>query len=223
MSRILLVADNHYGQHCAQHLAPAFSGHHLSLVEDDWRPLESDDLLEGYDLLALHAIAGTCGNPLPGAEAEVQVRRWLEAGRPLLLLHGSSAAFWHWPWWQDLVGWRWVRPNDPAGAPASTHPIRPYRLQPAKSRHPLASRLQPLDIPSDEIYIHLEQVCPSWTIMETTTDEGTFPMVHAHHSPWGGAILGFLPGHAAAVTGHPELHQRLRCCVDWLLSAGAQK
>lgn len=222
MSRILLIADNHYGKHCAQHLQPAFSGHELQFFEDDWSPLTSDCLLADFDLLALHTIAGTCNNPLPDERAELQVRRWVEAGRPLLLLHGSSAAFWHWPWWRELVGWRWVRPNDPDGIDPSTHPVRPYRLVPAKTRHPLAQRLSAMDIACDEIYINLEQVCPTWTIMETTTEEGTFPMVHAHHSPWGGAILGFLPGHAPQVTGDPELHQRLRCCLDWLFEAGAQ-
>ena len=38
---------------------------------------------------------------------------------PLLLLHGSSAAFWHWDWWRRIVGYRWVRGNDPDGIPAS--------------------------------------------------------------------------------------------------------
>ena len=221
MSRILLLADNHYGQHCAQHLHSAFAEHQCDLVEDDWQPLADSGLGSKYDLLALHMIAGTCNNPLPDEQHEAPVRSWIESGKPILLLHGSSAAFWHWSWWPALVGWRWVRPNDPYGSAASTHPIRPYRLERAKTTHPLAAQLRDIDLPSDEIYIHLEQTCPSWTLLQTTTEEGTFPMASCHHTPHGGAIASFLPGHDPSVTQHPDIHYNIARISQWLLQESA--
>jgi hypothetical protein len=115
------------------------------------------------------------------------------------------------------VGWRWVRPEDPDNTPRSTHPVRPYRCAVSKTRHPLAERLSDLDIPDDEIYIELEQVCPSWTLMETTTDEGTFPMSHIHQNSWGGWCCAFLPGHAPEVTSSEPIRTTVRTLTDWLI------
>lgn len=221
MAKLLFLADDHYQQYCAQHLMPAFEGHQVIYALNDWSPLADPQLCQEQELLVLHMIAGTCGNPLPDERHEAQLRRWIEDARPLLLLHGSSAAFWHWPWWQDLVGWRWVRPNDPSGLPASTHPVRPYRLQRAKGRHPLIAQLQDIDLPSDEIYIELEQTCPSWILLETCTDEGTFPMAHCHQCASGSLFASFLPGHAPAVTQDPRIHRSIRCIADWLLAESA--
>ena len=217
MARILFIADHHYNSFPGRHLAPAFEGHEVSFFQDDFSELSSSSLCDDYDLMVLNCIADTCNNPLPGNEAEEQVKAWVQAGKPIFLLHGSSAAFWHWPWWRQIVGWRWVRPEDPNGIERSTHPVRPFSVQPAKSSHPLAAELKKLDLPSDEIYIHLEQVCPSWTLMETQTDEGTFPMAHLHQLPQGSYIGAFLPGHAKEVTTHPDVHFNIRRIADWLL------
>ena len=217
MARLLMISDNHYNKHCGEQLRPAFTEHDLDFFADDFSPLASPSLCTDYDLLVLHCISGTCGNEPPGTEVEEQVKAWVDAGKPILLLHGSSAAFWHWPWWRSLVGWRWVRPNDPAGIPQSTHPKRPYNLQIAKTTHPLAQNLRAIELPWDEIYINLEQVCPSWTLMETTTDEGTFPMAHLHQLPSGSHIAAFIPGHELEVTQHPDIHYNISTIANWLL------
>ena len=109
MARILFIADHHYNSFPGRYLAPAFDGHELTLYQDDYSALDNPNMGDDYDLLVLNCIAETCNNPLPGDEAELQVKAWIQAGKPILLLHGSSAAFWHWPWWRQLVGWRWVR------------------------------------------------------------------------------------------------------------------
>lgn len=217
MARILLAADDHYGQHCADHLRPAFADHQVRFLENDLTPLGADDWVDGTDLLALHCIAGTCGNPMPGPDIEAQVRRWLKAGKPLLLLHGASAAFWHWDWWRPLVGHRWVRKNDPDGAPPSTHPVRPYRVTVQRGRHPLCERLVDLDLPADEIYIDLEQTCQTWQLMTTATDEGAYVQCHAHVTAHGGEVIGFLPGHAPAVTTDERVHRAIRTLAHHLL------
>jgi hypothetical protein len=216
---IYFFADNHYDAHpgAAIHdeLKPSLE---MSFFEDDLSALSSPNFANECELLILNLIGGTCGTQLANAEAEKSVRAYLENGRPLLLLHGASAAFWHWDWWRELVGFRWVRSNDPDGVAASSHPTRPYRLEVAKSRHPLCKLLQPIDIPEDEIYINLEQTCPVTILMSTTTEEGTFPQCHENQTPWGGKVIGFLPGHRPTVTRHPDVLRNVKALIEYFQS-----
>jgi len=168
------------------------------------------------DLLILNMIAGTDGPELPGEEVEKALLAHVQAARPLLLLHGASAAFWHWEWWRKMVGFRWVRNNDPDGTAPSVHPTRPYKVEVAKCRHPLAQKLQPMSFPSDEIYIQLEQTSPTVTLLETTTEEGTFPQCWETINPWGGHVIGFLPGHRSEVVTHPDAVRNVFVLIDYL-------
>ena len=215
---ILFAADRHYDQYCGRHLHEALHGAYaIDFHEDDWRCLEQP-FVATTDLLMLNLVADTCGVPPPSAACEPHVRAYMESGKPVLLLHGGSAAFWPWPWWRERVGYRWVRGNDPDGAPPSTHPVRPYTVRPARSRHPLVSALTALDLPEDEIYTDLEQTCPCWTLMETVTDEGTFPMCYACTlEPGGGTLIGFLPGHRPDVVTAPGVVGTVRTLIDYLL------
>ena len=85
------------------------------------------------------------------------MKRYCEAGKNLLLLHGGSSAFWPWDWYRDLVGFRWVRGNDPDGFPASFHPHEPYKVVRAKCRNPLVEKLIDMDQVTDEAIENAEQ------------------------------------------------------------------
>ena len=217
---ILFVADDHYNSHPGKVIFEQIHRSYPGMVfyENDWSGFNPDNLSGACELLILNMIADTCGNPLPGPEAEKAVKTYMERGGNVLLLHGSSAAFWHWEWWRGIVGLRWVRGNDPDGVAASTHPKRPYALTVAKSRHPLCQLVNPVEFPEDEIYINLEQTCPVHVIMETHTDEGTFPQCYECVTPWGGKIIGFIPGHAPAVTAHPAVAHNIKVIIDYLKS-----
>ena len=169
----------------------------------------------------LNLISDSCGIPTPGPAAEKQMRAYVQAGGALFLLHGASAAFWQWDWWRAIAGYRWVRENDPDGCTPSRHPIRPFTVAVAKCRHRLCRKLQEVRIPMDEIYIGLEQTRPAMTLMETTTDEGIFPMCYETTTQWGGRIVGYLPGHAPDVVQIPENVANCRTLIDYLLSGHA--
>jgi len=220
---ILFAADRHYDQHCGrvlhQHLAPHYPL--MSFHEDDWRCFLDPALPQRCKLLILHFISGACNIPAPDAAAEPLVRATLERGCPVLLLHSGSAAFWQWDWWRPIVGHRWVRPNDPDGFAHSTHPVRPFRLEVAKTRHPLARQLRAIDLPEDEIYTDLEQTCPTTTLLTTTIAEGTFPQAYLATTPWGGQLAAYLPGHRPHVVAHPDMVTNVRTLIDHLL-AGAR-
>lgn len=217
---ILFAADNHYDQHCGRVQCEALKGDYdVEFVEDDWSCFEQDGLADRYELLILNMISGVCDVPMPADACEANVRGYVEAGRPLLLLHGASAAFWQWDWWRPLVGFRWVRGSDPDGFPSSTHPVRPYRLHRAKCRHPLVAKLEEVDFPEDEIYTELEQTCPAVTLMATTTDEGTFVQCYESMADVPGRILGYIPGHRPDVVRHPANVHNLRVLIDDLLAS----
>jgi hypothetical protein len=215
---ITFIADDHYGVHPGKNIYEGIKGTYpeIAFSENDWSSFEKSDFNK-CDLLILNMIAGTCNLNPPGVEAEKNVKAHCEKGGNILLIHGSSAAFWHWDWWRPIVGHRWVRGNDPDGIVPSTHPARPYKVVISKSRHPLCAKLAEMDLPEDEIYINLEQVCPAMTIMETKTDEGTFVQCYETVTPWGGKIIGFIPGHKPEVTSSEIYLKNIKILIDYLI------
>ncbi|MBT3376108.1 MAG: hypothetical protein HN742_24700 [Lentisphaerae bacterium] len=215
---ILFAADNHYGKHCGRVLNSQIKDRYsIEFHEDDWSCFETGGLIETYDLIILNLIAGACDIPPPSEQGEANVKAYLEAGGSMLLLHGASAAFWSCDWWRAIVGHRWVRGNDPDGFDASTHPRRPYRLDVAKCRHPLCTKLTSIDLPEDEIYINLEQTASTTVLMTTTTDEGTFVQAYETFTPWGGRILAYIPGHEKEVVGNEVMVGNCTVLIDDLL------
>lgn len=214
---ILFAADNHYGAHPGARINECLKGFDIAFHEDDWSCFTKYELENECDLMILNMIGDTCEVPHPDSKAEEAIKKYCEAGKNILLLHGSSAAFWEWAWWREIVGLRWVRPNDPEQIPASTHPKRPFKVSVSKTRHPLCSELKALDLPQDEIYINLEQMGPVTTLMETFTDEGTFPQAYESRTPWGGTILCFIPGHAQEVTQNNDVVHNISTMINYLL------
>lgn len=195
---IYFFADSHFGKNCGRNLFekfPAELKQKTVFTEDDWNILESGSWADDCELLILNMIGTTCGQPHPGPGAEAAVKRFVEKGGNMLLLHGSSAAFWQWEWWRKISGFRWVRPNDPDNVPKSVHPVRTFTVTPAKSRHILIGKLQSFTLPDDEIYINCEQTLPMTVLMETHIEEGIFPQCVECINPYGGRQIIFLPGH----------------------------
>jgi len=215
---ILFAADNHYGTHCGKELFQCIKPfYNIRFYEDDWTCFNEDNLSGRYSLIMLNMISGSCDIPMPGSGAEPEILEYLQSGGNMFLLHGASAAFWQWKWWREIVGFRWVRPDDPDGFPPSSHPYKSCTIQLAKSRHPLCRCLQEVFIPENELYIELEQTCPTVTLMETTTDEGTFPMCYVTITEWGGIIVGYIPGHIPEVVRLPGNIANCRAIIDYLL------
>ncbi len=78
-----------------------------------------------------------------------------------------------------------------------------------------------MDLPEDEIYLGLEQTQPCWFLMQTTTDEGTFPMAHLSKTPWNGRVISFLPGHKPEVCANPVLIENIHTLIRYLLDSSA--
>ena len=221
---IYFFADDHFGTHPGRNIfehLPDELRQKITFAENDWSLLESGEWLADCELLILNMIGATCNQPHPGSGAESAVRAWCEKAGNILLLHGSSAAFWQWPWWRECSGYRWVRPNDPDNVPASVHPKKPFSIRLGKVRHPLMQKLIPFELDTDEIYTNLEQTQPGMVLMDTFIEEGVFPQCMESYNPWGGKFLHFLPGHAPAATANADLIANIANMIQYLTTGNA--
>lgn len=216
---IYFFSDNHYNAHPGKKIYDALPQElkdRISFYEDDWTVLEEGAWVENCELLVLNMIGGSCGVPYPEHGVK-HVERFVKRGGSVVLLHGSSAAFWRSDWWRKLVGWRWVRPNDPDGITASTHPIEPTEVRlVAGSTHPLTKKLSNFSMPADEVYIRLHDSSVGEVLMESTISEGTFPQCMVVPIAEGGEIYHFLPGHAHAA--QPGCVKNIVAIIEYALS-----
>ena len=216
---IYFFSDNHYGVEPGKHqfeCLPESLCKEITFFMDDWALLESGEWEKDCEPLILNMIGDTCNQPHPGQGAEAAVKRYCERGGNILLLHGSSAAFWKWDWWREIVGLRWTRGNDPDGQVASTHPIGTCTVKVQKSRHPLAKQLKEFSLPEDEIYTALEETCPIMTLMTTVVNGETWPQCCEAISPWNGKIVSLIPGHKPECTQNPGLIYNLEVLIHYL-------
>lgn len=218
---IYFFADSHFDKHCGLKLFEQFPEdlkQRTVFTENSWEILENGQWDQDCELLILNMIGTTCGQPHAGDNAENAVKRYVERGGNILMLHGSSAAFWQWGWWREMCGFRWVRPNDPDNIERSVHPVRTFTTSVAKSRHPLISELEEFTLADDEIYIRCEQTLPMIVLMETHTEEGIFPQCVECLTPYGGKEIIFLPGHHVSSFENEAFIRNNFVLIDYLLS-----
>ena len=212
---IYFFADNHYGAHCGKVIFEKLALKDIKFFEDDWSVLETTQWVDDCNLLILNLIGDTCNIPHPAGQSEEAIKKYLASGKNVLLLHGSSAAFWQWDWWRKLPGLRWVRPNDPDNVAPSVHPKGVCKLVKAKTRHPLIDKLEEIELLEDEIYTKLEQVSPITILMETIVDNKSEPQCVETITPWGGKIVSFIPGHKKENT--TLVTKNVKVIIDYLL------
>lgn len=217
---IYFFSDSHFEKHCGYQLyrqLPEDLKSRIVFSENEWDILEKGDWEKDCELLILNMIGCTCGQPHAGSGAERAVKRYVERGGNILMLHGSSAAFWQWQWWRENSGFRWVRPGDPDEVERSIHPVRAFTVAVAKSRHILTGKLKDFTLADDEIYIKCEQTLPMTVLMETATDEGIYPQCVECINPYGGKQIVFLPGHRVESFDNPEFIADNIILIEYLL------
>ena len=219
---IYFFADSHYDRHCGLKLFEKFPEelkNKTVFTENRWDILEEGEWEKDCSLLILNMIGGTCSQPHPGSGAEVAMRRYVERGGKILMLHGASAAFWQWSWWRLVCGLRWVRPEDPDKIACSVHPQLDYSVLPAKNRHVLTGVLRPFEFKHEELYIECEQTLPMMVLMEARTAEGwCYPQCVECITPFGGRQIIFLPGHREDSFENPDFIADNLILIDYLLS-----
>lgn len=220
---IYFFADDHFQTHCGKIIfenLPDGIKKDTLFLENDFALAESGEWVKDCELLILNMIGTTCGNPHAGEGMKKALLSYMEKGGNILLLHGSSSAFWQWDFWRKVVGFRWVRPGDPDGIVPSTHPVKDYTVSVCKTRHPLKEKLSDFMLKEDEIYIELEQVSPCTILMETKIREGTYPQAFETITHRGGKIISFLPGHRKEAASAPLLISNISQIIHYLCKKG---
>lgn len=148
--RVLIVTGIDYPGHKWRQTTPVLAkaiGAHERLevsVSENPKFLASPRLRQ-YDVVVLHFM--NWKRPAPGKEARSNLKRFVEGGGGLVLVHFACGAFQDWPEFANLAGRVWdpkLRGHDPRG---------PFRVALTRSgkKHPVTQGLVDFDT-DDELY-----------------------------------------------------------------------
>jgi uncharacterized protein len=125
--------------------------------------------LDRYDVIVLHFMNWKV--PAPGAAAAANLRRAVEAGKGLVLVHFACGTWQDWPEFVNLAGRVWdpkLRSHDRRG---------PFRVEIVKPDHPITKGLQPFET-DDELYTCLagDQPIEVLATAKSNVDGKDYPM-----------------------------------------------
>jgi len=156
----------------------------VRLVEDP-HFLDSS-ALHRYDVVVLHFMPWQ--KPTPGSKARANLRKFVQGGKGLFILHFGCGAFQDWPEFRNLAGRVWdpkARAHDPGG---------PFRVNITDVIHPITQGLHPFET-EDELYTCLtgDRPVDMLATARSKVDGKVYPMAFAFnygkgrvfHSPLG--------------------------------------
>lgn len=146
--RVLMVTGQEYPGHPWKQTAPVLAEQlqkdsrlQVRTVEDP-HCLDSEAILR-YDVILLHFM--NWEQPAPGEKARENLRRAIENGKGLGLVHFACGAWQDWPEFRNLAGRAWdpkLRGHDPRG---------PFRVEICNPSHPIGQGLKDFEV-DDELY-----------------------------------------------------------------------
>ena len=209
-AKILVLTGNEYPGHKWRETAPviarflAADRRMTTEVNADPAFLASADL-DKYDAIVLNYLNWKC--PDPGQQARQGLKKFLEAGKGLVIVHNACAAFGDWPEFKIIAGRAWnphrVHGHDPLGT---------FRVTFTSAQHPITKGLKPFET-SDELYTCLLTKGPPVEVLATATskvEKKDHPMALVHNYGKGRVFLCVL-GHdvkALSVDAVQELYRR---------------
>ena len=213
-ARVLLVTGVDYPGHLWRQTAPVLA----SAIQKDPRlsvfTVEDPNFLDSsainkYDVIVLHF--QNWEQPGPGTLARENLRKFVEGGKGVLLLHFACGA-WHgeWPEFGDLVGRIWggqgVRQHDPFGV---------FTVEVAQPDHPIMRGLTAFET-KDELYTCLVGDHPIQVLAQARSkvDGKFYPM--AFVSTYGKGRTFHCPlGHDAQALSVPAVQELFRRGCVW--------
>jgi len=151
-ARVLIVTGIDYPGHLWRQTAPVLadalrkdSRLTVFTMEDPW--FLDSEAIEKYDVLVLHF--QNWQQPGPGEKARENLRRFVESGKGLLLLHYACGAWYgEWPEFANIAGRVWAGP----GPNVRQHdPFGPFRVEVVKPENPITRGLADFET-KDELY-----------------------------------------------------------------------
>jgi type 1 glutamine amidotransferase len=146
--RVLLVTGIDYPGHVWKETAPVLAEQlrqdrrlQVSVVEDPG--FLGNPALHGFDVVVMHWM--NWEKPAPGPAARENLRRFVEGGKGMALVHFACGAFQDWAEFRNLAGRAYdpkLPPHDPRG---------PYQVSITSIPHPITQGLQAFEA-DDELY-----------------------------------------------------------------------
>ena len=212
IKKILVVTGQDYPGHKWQETAPVLAeaiGKDPRMqvkVTEDPKILASPEL-DAYDAVVLHFM--NWEQPDPGEQARANLKRFVESGKGLVLVHFACGAFQEWPEFRNLAGRSYdktLRPHDPFGT---------FRVEIADPAHPIMKGMQPFDT-TDELYTCLAGDRPIQILAtaRSKVDNKDYPM--AFVLDYGkGRVFHSVLGHDAASLKNPPVAELFRRATAW--------
>lgn len=197
--QVLLLTGADHPAHVWRATTPVLAA---ALREDpraDVRVVEDAHFVDSTALARYHVVVLHYMNwrtPAPGAAARENLRRFVERGGGLVLVHFACGTWLDWPDFGALAGRVWNpkrRGHDPRG---------PFRVEIVQPDHPITRGLTAFDT-DDELYTCLDGTTPIEVLAKATSrvDQQEHPMAfvlnvgrgRVFHSPLGHDVKAFGP------------------------------
>lgn len=210
--RVVIVTGQDYPGHKWRLTAPVLaealgqdSRMHVSVVEEP-KFLASPELSQ-YDVIVLHFMDWE--QPDPGPVARANLKRFVEDGKGLFIVHFACGAFQEWPEFRTLAGRVWdpeLRAHDPHGK---------FRVEITATEHPITRGLKPFDT-VDELYTCLAGDRPVEILAtaRSKVDGKDYPMAMAF-SYGKGRVFNSPLGHDVAAIKNPAVAELFRRGCAW--------
>jgi len=212
VKKVLIVTGQDYPGHKWQETAPVLAkalsaDTRLQVkVTEDPKTLASPDLQQ-YDAVVLHFM--NWEQPDPGPEARDNLKRFVEGGKGLVLVHFACGAFQEWPEFRNLAG----RSYDPKLPPHD--PFGTFRVEITNKEHPITKGMQSFDT-TDELYTCLAGDRPIEVLAtaKSKVDGKDYPMAFAF-SYGKGRVFHSPLGHDAPALANPSVGELFRRGCAW--------
>ena len=210
--RVLIVTGQDYPGHKWRLTAPVLaealrqdSRMKVTVVEEP-KFLASPELSQ-YDVIVLHFMDWE--QPDPGPLARANLKRFVEDGKGLFIVHFACGAFQDWPEFQNLAGRVWdpeLRGHDPHGK---------FRVEITAPDHPITRGLKPFDT-VDELYTCLAGDRPVEILAtaRSKVDGKDYPMAMAF-SYGKGRVFNSPLGHDVKAIETPAVGELFRRGCAW--------
>lgn len=211
-ARVLIVTGQEYPGHPWKQTAPALGAAFAkdarlqARIIEDPRFLDSAGL-ENYDVAVLNFM--NWEQPAPGEKARENLRRFVEDGKGLVLVHFACGAWQDWPEFRKLAGRVYdpkLRPHDPYGK---------FLVELPNANHPVTRGMAAFQT-EDELYTCLTGEYPIQVVAtaRSRVDQKEYPM--AFVSQYGkGRVFHCVLGHDLKAITVPQVSELYRRGCAW--------
>ena len=197
--QVLLVTGCDYPGHNWPLTTPVLAQGLRADPRADLRVVEDANFLDSaaldrYQVVVLHYMNWM--TPGPGEAARANLKRFVENGGGLVMVHFACGAWLEWPEFVNLAGRVWnpqLRGHDPHGR---------FKVEITQPQHPIMQGMQPFET-EDELYTCLDGKVPIEVLATATSkvDQKIYPMAfvlnvgkgRVFHAPLGHDVKAFNP------------------------------